>query len=207
MTATTTYRAGDRRGHRLLPHARLHRRARCDRSRRARLASPSCATRSSSGRRRSPSTGRGRRTSRETSATSRSCSRARRCSGPTPSTARRSGSGRSSSRSALMGFAARVLVRPVPRQAAAEERARRCGTRTRATGAATSTTSASPAGCRSTTSTSATGACTSSTAASATACSSTASPSTCRAICCSASPTSRGRSRARSRVGSVTFHH
>ena len=48
---------------------------------------------------------------------------------------------------------------------------RRCGIRTRATGVATSTTAASPAGCRSTTSTSATGACTSSTAATATACS------------------------------------
>ena len=45
---------------------------------------------------------------------------------PEPSAARRSARGRSSSRSALMGSAARVLVRPVPRQAAAEGRARRC---------------------------------------------------------------------------------
>ena len=49
----------------------------------------------------------------------------------------------------------------------------RCGTRTRPTGAATSTTWASRAGCRCTTSTRATAACTSSTAATSTASSST----------------------------------
>ena len=81
------------------------------------------------------------------------------------------------------------------------------GTRTRATGAATSTIAASPAGCRCTTSTSATAACTSSTAVTATACSSTASPSTSRAICSSASPTSRACVACPIRAGSVTFHH
>ena len=84
--------------------------------------------------------------------------------------------------------AARVLVRPVPRQAAGARARRRCGTRTRATGAATSTIAASPAGCRCTTSTSTTAACTSSTAATSSACSSTASPSTCRATCCICEP-------------------
>ena len=63
------------------------------------------------------------------------------------------------------GPAARVLVRPVPRQAARERARRPAGTRTRATGAATSTTAASRAGCRCTTSTRRTAACTSSTAA------------------------------------------
>ncbi len=75
----------------------------------------------------------------------------------------------------------------------------RGGTRTRPTGAATSTSRASPAGCRCTTSTSATAACTSSTGATATACSSTASRRTCRATSSAASPTSRARSPARSR--------
>ena len=67
-----------------------------------------------------------------------------------------------------------------------EERAPRGGTRTRPTGVATSTTGASPVGCRCTTSTSATAACTSSTAATATACSSTASPTDVQSdlLCC-----------------------
>ena len=52
------------------------------------------------------------------------------------------------------GAAGRVLVRPVPRQVTRLRRRPRTGTRTRATGVATSTTAASPAGCRSTTSTS-----------------------------------------------------
>ena len=59
--------------------------------------------------------------------------------------------------SALLGRRRRVLVRPVPRQASAAAAPRRSGTRTRPTGAATSTRRASRAGCRSTTSTSSNG--------------------------------------------------
>ena len=154
------------------------------------MRSPRTATRSSSGRRRWRSTGRGRRArDRDERDVQDPAVEPDACFWPE---AERRAVPHVGGRVRLRadGPAARVLVRPVPRQAAREERADAAGTRTRATGAATSTTGhhvldAVPRRRRARTA-----ACTSSTAATATACSSTASPTTCRATCCSASPTS-----------------
>ena len=101
----------------------------------------------------------------------------------------------------------RVLVRSVPRQAArARARAPR-GTRTRRTGAATSTSAASPAGCPSTTSTSRTAACTSSRARTSRASFRTARRRTCRATSWSATSIPRASCRCPIKLGDVTFHH
>ena len=107
------------------------------------------------------------------------------------------------------GPAARVLVRPVPRQAAAgRARATLLAPGRGLLGSQPRRPSASRAGCRCTTSTRRTAACTSSTAATATACSSIATvPSACRAICSLRARRVAGGRVPDLRVGGVTFHH
>ena len=105
------------------------------------------------------------------------------------------------------GHRARVLVRPVPRQAARSERADPLAPGRGVLGPQPRRPSASPAGCRSTTSIRPTGACTSSTADIATACSSTRASPRCRATCCVCEPDESRAVACPLALGGVTFHH